>query len=89
MQVTITTRHLLSHLSGIRHYCKKEDFRDENSPNKCKKCKTQEETEIFGEMFLKEKFASVEASMKLFQNDELYHKPGKHYYTRGARHTYI
>ncbi|ODM94905.1 Serine beta-lactamase-like protein LACTB, mitochondrial [Orchesella cincta] len=81
-KVTITTRHLLSHLSGIRHYIKKEDELDEKSPNKCSKCKAQEEMEIVGEFFLKDNFSSVEDSMKLFQNDELYHKPGtKYFYT--------
>lgn len=28
------------------------------------------------EYFLKQKFASVEDSLKLFQNDALFHKPG-------------
>ncbi|CAL8130630.1 unnamed protein product [Orchesella dallaii] len=78
-KVTITTRHLLSHLSGIRHYVKKEDECDEKSPNKCKKCKAIIDQEIHGEFYLKDKFSSVEDSMKLFHNDELYHKPGTEY----------
>ena len=64
-QVVITTRDLLSHLSGIRHYLKKGEKQPEDT------------TEFsLAEYFLKEKFDSLEKAMELFQNDELLHEPG-------------
>jgi CubicO group peptidase (beta-lactamase class C family) len=58
----ITTRDLLSHLSGIRHYFKKGVKEEDEMSN--------------AEYFFKDKFDSVEKSMELFQNDELLHAPG-------------
>lgn len=64
--MTITTRHLLSHLSGIRHYKRKgEKDKDDESEMNLK------------EYLLKEKFATVEKALELFKNDELFHAPGK------------
>lgn len=69
--MTITTRHLLSHLSGIRHYEKKET-KDEEVDKK----KKQTDEMKLEEYFLKTTFSSLKDAMKLFQDDELFHKPG-------------
>ncbi|CAG7819873.1 unnamed protein product [Allacma fusca] len=70
MPVVITTRHLLSHLSGIRHYKKKGEKEKE---------KNDESEMSLKEYLLKEKFDSIEKSMELFINDELHHIPGTKY----------
>lgn len=62
LQVAITTRHLLSHLSGIRHYLKKGEKKEDEMD-----CK---------EYFLKDRFNSVNEALELFKNDELLNSPG-------------
>ena len=62
LQVTITTRHLMSHLSGIRHYTKKGEKEENNINDK--------------EYFIKEHYDSIENALKLFQDDELLYPPG-------------
>lgn len=66
-KVQITTRQLVSHLSGIRHY--KQD------PDK----DTFGDSLADQEFCLKDKFESVAKSLELFQNDPLIHKPGDSY----------
>ena len=62
--VTITTRHLLSHTAGVRHYKTKIDASDEGKMNNLK------------EMFSKKHYQSVDESLKLFCDDDLIAKPG-------------
>ncbi|XP_035703710.1 serine beta-lactamase-like protein LACTB, mitochondrial isoform X2 [Folsomia candida] len=69
--VTITVRHLLSHISGIRHYRKKEDIE--------KKKKSTSDSD-FKEFFCQEGCESVTKALEIFQNDELIYKPGTTYY---------
>lgn len=71
MQVTITTRQLLSHLSGIRHYLTKEELEMNSEIDEMN----------LKEYFLKDKFESVEKSLEIFQNDELLSEPGKKYFS--------
>jgi len=62
--VTITARHILHHLSGIRHYTKKGEKEDDESEMSLK------------EYYLKDNFSTVEKALELFQNDDLHHEPG-------------
>ncbi|CAG0921231.1 unnamed protein product [Notodromas monacha] len=80
-KVVITTRHLVSHLGGIRHYEKKkfDESNEETSGNKRSvgtNTKVADEFQL-PEYYLKENFKSVEQSVKLFKDDELMHKPGE------------
>ncbi|KAI1708365.1 beta-lactamase domain-containing protein [Ditylenchus destructor] len=66
-EVDITTRQLLSHMSGVRHYPKK----DEVSPDS-----------RYAEFHSNKKYDSVSAALEIFKNDPLLHKPGtKFFYT--------
>lgn len=49
--------------------------KDGKKGDKDKAKKKEKEMEL-AEYFLKDKFKSMEDSMKLFQDDELFHKPG-------------
>lgn len=64
-QVDITTKMLLSHLSGIRHWKGGEEA--EPSP----------ESNIKPEFYLNTNFKSVEEALNIFKDDELLHKPGQ------------
>jgi serine beta-lactamase-like protein LACTB, mitochondrial len=82
LQVEITTRLLLSHLGGIRHYVKKgekpeSELSEPNSKDKEKsdKPKSTREKEVYN----KERFDSIEKALTLFQDDELMSKPGTEY----------
>lgn len=68
----ITTRHLVSHLSGIRHY--KEAENKDVDPN----CKKQKYTNEFlsPEYLIKDHYQSVVDSLKLFKDDPVVFKPG-------------
>ncbi|XP_069759054.1 serine beta-lactamase-like protein LACTB, mitochondrial [Narcine bancroftii] len=90
-KVTITTRLLVSHLSGIRHYEKDvKKVWEQKAKNKKdqkllkettvdpKTCQKKEEFE-HGEYYLKEKFGSISKSLKLFENDPLVFKPGSQF----------
>lgn len=121
LQVTITTRHLLSHTSGIRHYELKSEYdkRKEKQKKKEKRkeqdddCEMEEEDDKCDDEFsvmkkkkktaqllaslsmrskkeedndsefkleeyhIKETFKDTKEALKLFQDDELFFKPGK------------
>ena len=66
--VEITTRQLLAHLAGIRHYTKREDLDKEKGPPP-KDWETKE-------FYLNTPFKSVEQSFQLFANDQLLSEPG-------------
>jgi len=70
-EVEITVRQLCCHMSGVRHYARKND--DEVAEFDMK------------EYFLKENFATTDESIKLFENDDLLSAPGKafNYTTHG------
>ncbi|ELT90093.1 hypothetical protein CAPTEDRAFT_89169, partial [Capitella teleta] len=78
--VDITTRQLVSHMSGIRHY-------EKDCGKKAKKAKKEgDEDEMnsqkelqMKEYYIKEKFTSVASSLNLFKNDELCSLPGTEY----------
>ncbi|KAJ1521002.1 hypothetical protein ONE63_002715 [Megalurothrips usitatus] len=63
--VEITTRMLVSHLSGIRHW----KGGEEKEPDPSTK----------PEFYLNTRFKSVEDALTIFQNDELCHRPGTTY----------
>ncbi len=69
-EVIITVRHLLSHLSGIRHYRTKEEI------GKKKEADTDSD---YAEFFSQSSCESVSKAMEIFKNDELIHKPGTHF----------
>ncbi|KAK6184879.1 hypothetical protein SNE40_007241 [Patella caerulea] len=75
-KVQITTRQLVSHLSGIRHYDKK--YLEKNKEKNDKNNDTNTPTSEFElkEYYLKKNFKNVTESLKLFQDDPLVHKPG-------------
>uniref|UniRef100_A0A8C6T9E3 Lactamase, beta n=1 Tax=Neogobius melanostomus TaxID=47308 RepID=A0A8C6T9E3_9GOBI len=94
-EVTITSRMLLSHLSGIRHYEKDANkVREEREKAKCRlkpqggeqeekqtqKKVVQKKSEFeLEEYYLKEHFNSVVDALDLFKDDPLIFKPGTTY----------
>ncbi len=64
---TMTTRQLVSHTAGVRHYLKKGDKVDDESDTGDAK---------YAEFRSKEKFESVESALNIFKNDELLSSPG-------------
>lgn len=66
--VNITTRQLLSHLGGIRHYNKKDCENYEN------------ETNQFNEFLSNKAYLNVLECLEIFKNDNLVAKPGTKYY---------
>jgi serine beta-lactamase-like protein LACTB len=85
--VTLTTRQLVSHLSGVRHYEKKEDLekkkREEEEQKKAgqkkKRRRGADDDDEFAkkEYYLKDSFESTGDALKLFKDDELISKPGE------------
>ena len=74
----ITTRHLISHLSGIRHYDKKPAEKEGDVPvqkNDTQENKKKEEFEN-KEYHIKDYYDDMSKSLNIFQNDELFFKPG-------------
>lgn len=69
--VTITTRQLASHTSGIRHYERKN--KEKNEKEKDGKKKSDDKSEFY----LTKKFSNLQKSLDLFKDDELFFKPGK------------
>uniref|UniRef100_A0A0K0DU87 Beta-lactamase domain-containing protein n=1 Tax=Strongyloides stercoralis TaxID=6248 RepID=A0A0K0DU87_STRER len=71
-KVSITSRHLLTHMSGVRHYTKKNEEKSKNE-------------EYEGEFLLNKEFNNVSHALELFKNDELLSKPGEkfNYTTHG------
>ncbi|XP_059475088.1 serine beta-lactamase-like protein LACTB, mitochondrial [Neocloeon triangulifer] len=82
-EVEITTRMILSHIGGIRHYVKKgEKAESELSEPNSKKGKEKEKAEKSTrekEVYNKEKYDSIEKALTMFQNDELMFQPGTDY----------
>ena len=76
----ITLRHLVSHLSGIRHYEKvsSSSKQDEGSVNDEDSNKAQKNESEFKnkEYLLNTYYESVSKSLSLFKDDELFSKPG-------------
>jgi serine beta-lactamase-like protein LACTB len=64
-QPEMTPRQLLSHLSGVRHYWKKDEA--EATPKPDGECQ---------EFLSKEKYDAVEKALDIFKDDELLCKPG-------------
>ena len=93
----ITTRQLMSHTSGIRHYNRnkpneneKNSKNIENSDTQVVDDKTPESNPDKGytkydERYIDKRFSSVTESLGLFKNDPLLHEPGSkfHYTTHG------
>ncbi|KAJ8311665.1 hypothetical protein KUTeg_011020 [Tegillarca granosa] len=69
-KVAITTRQLMSHLSGIRNYNK-----NYMKPNKNEQNKEIKSTDL-QEFHIKKHYSTVEESMSIFKDDPLVHKPG-------------
>ncbi|XP_069701662.1 serine beta-lactamase-like protein LACTB, mitochondrial [Periplaneta americana] len=92
-EVTITTRQLVSHLAGIRHYKKLQDTVNKDKDNvktqtKDKKSKDQanaasttgppiQRDTNFKEFYIKDRCNSIQDALKLFQDDDLFFKPGE------------
>lgn len=66
--VKVTTTHLMSHTSGIRHYQKKEEI--EAEPERKQEFANRE-------YYIKDHFNSVFDALALFKNDPLLHAPGE------------
>uniref|UniRef100_A0A915HRW0 Beta-lactamase-related domain-containing protein n=1 Tax=Romanomermis culicivorax TaxID=13658 RepID=A0A915HRW0_ROMCU len=87
-KVDITTRHLVSHVSGIRGYAKADSQKSEKEIKQehtiCQKCKTKKKKKERGldsdEYYLNREFKSVKDSLMLFQNDDLLCKPGDEFH---------
>lgn len=87
-QVTITTRQLVGHLAGIRHYEKASNSSSKNKEAASKEVKDKKNKEEANsaageksdssknEIYIKERFESVQDALKLFQDDDLVSKPG-------------
>ncbi|XP_071451543.1 uncharacterized protein [Hetaerina americana] len=67
-KVTITTRQLMCHLSGIRHYTK---LRKDNAVGSG----DGQLEEFYG----KERYETTEKALSIFKNDDLLHRPGSKY----------
>ncbi len=86
LQTEITLRHLVSHLSGIRHYEKVPPSgeisttaasSDSGEKNKTTDEKKEKKDEFENqEYLLNRSFPTVSSSLALFQDDELFSKPG-------------
>ncbi|KAK3917440.1 Serine beta-lactamase-like protein LACTB, mitochondrial [Frankliniella fusca] len=66
-QVEITTRHLVSHLAGIRHW----KGGEETTPSV--------DQQVIPEFYMNTRFKTVEDALTIFENDELLHEPGTKY----------
>uniref|UniRef100_A0A158R4A8 Beta-lactamase domain-containing protein n=1 Tax=Syphacia muris TaxID=451379 RepID=A0A158R4A8_9BILA len=73
--VDITSRQLLCHTAGIRHY------KEEQKPHEGHLCDKQpnEVTKKNGEFYSNKHYESVEAALQTFINDELVAKPGEEF----------
>lgn len=69
-KVAITTRQLMSHLSGIRNYNKNYMKLNKNEQNK------EIKSTDLHEFHIKKHYSTVEESMSIFKDDPLVHKPG-------------
>lgn len=69
----ITTRQLVSHTSGIRHYTKKGEKDDDDGPT------DGSGDGRFREFHIKDKYKTVGEALNLFKDDELLSEPGKEF----------
>uniref|UniRef100_A0A0K0FU52 Serine beta-lactamase-like protein LACTB, mitochondrial (inferred by orthology to a human protein) n=1 Tax=Strongyloides venezuelensis TaxID=75913 RepID=A0A0K0FU52_STRVS len=71
-KVSITSKHLLTHMSGVRHYTKKNE-------------KKEKVDDLESEFLLNKPFSNVSHALELFKDDELLSKPGEkfNYTTHG------
>jgi serine beta-lactamase-like protein LACTB len=70
--VKITTRQLISHTSGIRHYEKKNEINNEKSEG-------GSDTSL-KEFYIKENFKTTKDALELFIKDELLSEPGTEFF---------
>lgn len=70
--VKITSRQLISHTSGIRHYEKKNEINKEKS-------ESGSDTSL-KEFYIKDNFRTTKDAMELFINDELLSEPGTEFF---------
>ena len=79
----MTTRQLVSHLAGIRHYEKKDEIEKREKEKERKKTggerndKSDDDEFSMKEYYLKDYFESTSDALKLFKDDELTSKPGE------------
>ncbi|XP_069103301.1 serine beta-lactamase-like protein LACTB, mitochondrial [Argopecten irradians] len=93
-KVIITTRHLVSHLGGIRHYhsCIAQDTKPTDTDNSSKNTHNEavkkpntgtavarQPEKAKKEYFISDHYNSVTDSMNLFKDDPLVHEPGTKY----------
>jgi serine beta-lactamase-like protein LACTB, mitochondrial len=67
--VKITTRQLISHTSGIRHYEKKHEIKNDE------KTESGSDTAL-KEFYIRDNFKNTKDALQLFINDELLSEPG-------------
>jgi serine beta-lactamase-like protein LACTB len=76
-EVKITTRQLISHTSGIRHYDKVNNKSKENDKKDEKKNdNTPQKDTAFQEFYMKDNFKTTKDALQIFVNDELFYEPG-------------
>ncbi|XP_076439118.1 serine beta-lactamase-like protein LACTB, mitochondrial [Babylonia areolata] len=91
-KVKVTTRQLLCHLSGVRHYSKNymkqkstasppPDGATSKAEDSQKAAAASSEPDEYenAEYYIKNKFESTQAALALFKDDPLVHKPGTKY----------
>lgn len=80
--VTLTCRHLVSHLGGIRHYNKNDNSKEKNSKNEEDKRTNKKEEEEFElkEYYIKERYKDIRSAVELFKDDPLVAKPGSRFF---------
>ena len=61
----ITTKHLASHTSGVRHYKKEENSNDESDHDT-----------KYPEFYSKTPFKTIDEALEVFKNDDLLCEPG-------------
>ncbi|XP_021921072.1 serine beta-lactamase-like protein LACTB, mitochondrial isoform X2 [Zootermopsis nevadensis] len=89
-EVTITTRQLVSHLAGVRHY-KKPPANNKTNSKQVKDKKSEEANSATAEkpdgstvqgdsgekeFYIRDRFATIQDALKLFKDDDLMFKPG-------------
>ncbi|XP_041355824.1 serine beta-lactamase-like protein LACTB, mitochondrial [Gigantopelta aegis] len=87
-KVAITTRHLVSHLAGIRNYdktymdkkSKAEKTSKKENEKKAVGGENEEKSPVdFSEFYIKDYYQTVKDGLKLFKDDSLVHKPGSNF----------
>ena len=80
--MTLTTRQVASHMSGVRHYdkqCGRVKVKSDSTKNEANKnVKSPDAVRVsrYGEFYSTKHYDSVEKSLEIFKDDDLCYAPG-------------